>query len=208
MAPRKFIQPSLPTLYFRDGILSVPGYTFEKSKAWDDTGSMTLLAEGSSLKDGSSVLAKIAPAQSNASVCLEREAHILGRISASSEAYSTALRLIELLNIPPSRGDCIVLLLVHPGINLLGRYLPPSKVNDLLLPEESRPHPLSSHGDVYMLGIGAEEPDLIEEMESIDIMDLASFLEYVMLVQTGAILIRLLGLPSSLHVAWKQCIGE
>ncbi len=27
---RKYAQLALPTLYFRDGILSVPGYTFEK----------------------------------------------------------------------------------------------------------------------------------------------------------------------------------
>ena len=27
---RKYAQPALPTLYFKDGILSVPGYTFEK----------------------------------------------------------------------------------------------------------------------------------------------------------------------------------
>jgi len=37
---------------------------------------MTILAEGNSLKDGLRVLAKIAPAQSNASMCLEREAHM------------------------------------------------------------------------------------------------------------------------------------
>jgi len=37
---------------------------------------MTILAEGNSLKDGSNVLAKIAPAQSNGSMCLEREAHM------------------------------------------------------------------------------------------------------------------------------------
>jgi hypothetical protein len=27
---RKFGHPTFPTLYFKDGILSVPGYTFEK----------------------------------------------------------------------------------------------------------------------------------------------------------------------------------
>lgn len=37
---------------------------------------MTLLAEGNNLKDGSNVLAKIAPAQSNGSMYLEREAHM------------------------------------------------------------------------------------------------------------------------------------
>lgn len=38
---------------------------------------MTLLAEGTSLKDGSGVLAKIVPAHSNASISIEREAHML-----------------------------------------------------------------------------------------------------------------------------------
>ena len=89
---RKLGQPTFPTLYFKDDVLSIPGYTLEKvvlfqtttsgdthnSQAvpWHDTGSMTMLAEGSSLKDGSNVLAKIAPAQSNGSMCLEREAHM------------------------------------------------------------------------------------------------------------------------------------
>lgn len=155
---------------------------------------MTILAEGNSLKDGSNVLAKIAPAQSNGSMCLEREAHMyvsslfaqpsvsftwfllrLGRMASSSEGHSTALRMIDFLKIPRDNGDCVVLLLVHPGLNLLGRYLPPSKVNDLLLSDISRPKSIPTHGDVYMLGL--EEPDLAEEMEAFDIMDLASFLE-------------------------------
>lgn len=37
---------------------------------------MTLLSEGTSLQDGTSVLAKIASAHSNASMCIEREAHM------------------------------------------------------------------------------------------------------------------------------------
>jgi hypothetical protein len=91
---RKYVPPSFNMPYFRDSILSVPGYVFEKvclpwivmyavkshvkNKAipWEDTGSLTQLAEGSSLKDGSNVLAKIAPAHTNASVCLQREAHM------------------------------------------------------------------------------------------------------------------------------------
>jgi hypothetical protein len=28
---RKFGQPTFPTLYFKDGVLSIPGYTFEKA---------------------------------------------------------------------------------------------------------------------------------------------------------------------------------
>ncbi|KAF9473185.1 hypothetical protein BDN70DRAFT_997771 [Pholiota conissans] len=172
---KKFGQPSFPTLYFRDGILSIPGYTFEKALPWQDTGSMTILAEGNSLKDGSNVLAKIAPAQSNGSMCLEREAHILGRMVSSLERSSTTLRMIDFFKIPRENGDCVVLLLVHPGLNLLGRYLPPSKVNDLLLADVSRVRS-ASHVDAYMMGI--EDADVGEEMEAFDIMDLASFLEF------------------------------
>jgi hypothetical protein len=93
----------------------------------------------------------------------------------SPERYGLTLRLIEFVNIPRDSGDVVVLLLVHPGSNLLGRYLPPSKINDLLLADVSRTRPTSSHGDVYMIDV--EEPDLTDEMEPIDIMDLASFLE-------------------------------
>ncbi|KAK1226964.1 Chk1 protein kinase [Marasmius sp. AFHP31] len=170
--------PTLPTLFFRatDGVLSVPGYTFAKAVPWRDTGSMTLLAEGSSLKDSSSVLAKIAPAHSNASMCLEREAHNLGRLAESKENYSPALRMIEMISIPRDHGDVVVLLLAHPGLNLLGRYLPPSKVNDLLLADISRPRPPHSHGDVFMMDV--DEADIAEEMEAFDIMDLATFLEF------------------------------
>jgi len=172
---RKYAQPALPTLYFRDGVLSIPGYTFDRATHWDDTGSMTLLAEGMSLKDGSNVLAKIAPAHSNASMCIEREAHILERIASSPEPSGIALRMIDFFSVPKSNGDCVVLLLVHPGLNLLGRYFPPLKVNDLLLADVSRTRPSSSHADVYMMGI--EEPDPVEDMDPMDVMDLASFLE-------------------------------
>ncbi|PFH54726.1 hypothetical protein AMATHDRAFT_268 [Amanita thiersii Skay4041] len=167
-------QATFPTMYFKDGILSIPGYTFEKAVPWQDTGSMTTIAEGSCLKDGSNVLAKIAPAQSNGSVCLEREAHILGRITTSTERYGSALRMIDFMKIPRENGDCNVLLLAHPGLNLLGRYLPPSKVNDLLLSDAPRARP--SHDDSYMRG--TSDSDMLEEMEAFDIMDLASFLEF------------------------------
>ncbi|KAJ3894889.1 hypothetical protein GG344DRAFT_62575 [Lentinula edodes] len=158
---RKFGQPSLPTLFFRpDGVLTVPGYTFSKAVQWQDTGSMTMLAEGSSLKDGSLTLAKICPSHSNASMCLEREAHIM----------------IELLTIPREHGDVVVLLLVHPGLNLLGRYLPPSKVNDLLLADISRPRHAPSHRDAFMMDIDIS--DIEQEMEAFDVVDLATFLEF------------------------------
>lgn len=91
------------------------------------------------------------------------------------DGYSTALRMLNYFKIPPEHGDCVVLILGHPGLNLLGRYLPPGKINDLLLPDVTRARPTSSHGgDVYMMDVGA--PD-VEEMETSDIMDLASFLE-------------------------------
>ncbi|KAF8349828.1 hypothetical protein F5887DRAFT_942564 [Amanita rubescens] len=169
-------RPLQPMMYFSDGALSIPGYTFEKAVPWQDTGSMTILAEGSSLKDGSNVLAKIAPANSNGSMYLEREAHILGRITTSTERYGTALRLIDFFKIPRESGDCVVLLLAHPGLNILGRYLPPSKVNDLLLADVARARPSSSLGDIYLASI--EGMDLMEEMEIFDIMDLATFLEF------------------------------
>lgn len=98
-------------------------------------------------------------------------------MSSSPDGYSTTLRMLDFFKIPREHGDCVVLLLAHPGLNLLGRYLPPSKINDLLLAEAHRARPLSSHGDIYMMGI--EEPNATEEMEAFDIMDLASFLEFV-----------------------------
>lgn len=93
-------------------------------------------------------------------------------MASSADGYSLALRLIEFINIPKKSGDVIVLLLHHPGFNLLGRYLPPSKINDLLLAEAHQGPP---HEDMYM--VDAEDPELTEDSEVSDIMDLASFLE-------------------------------
>lgn len=97
------------------------------------------------------------------------------------DGYSTTLRMIDYFKIPREYGDCVVLILVHPGLNLLGRYLPPVKINDLLLVDVSRVRPSSSYGDVYMMDI--EGPEANEEMETFAIMDLASFLEYVSRLQ-------------------------
>ena len=98
-------------------------------------------------------------------------------MSNNVDSASIALRMIDFFTIPKPNGDCVVLLLMHPGLNLLGRYFPPAKVNDLLLADASRARPSSSHGDVYMMGV--EEPE-IEEMEPMEVMDLASFLECVL----------------------------
>ena len=103
----------------------------------------------------------------------------LEKMGSSTDGYNTTLRMIEFCNIAREYGDCVVLLLVHPGINILGRYLPPSKVNDLLLADVTRTEPTALHGDVSM--IGNENSHLTDQMEAFDIMDLASFLEYIIL---------------------------
>ncbi|KAJ7459518.1 hypothetical protein B0H11DRAFT_2060049, partial [Mycena galericulata] len=69
--------------------------------------------------------------------------HVRG-LATTSDGARHALRLIEFFNIPRDSGDVVVLLLAHPGLNLLGRYLTPNKINDLLLPDVSRTRP--SHG--------------------------------------------------------------
>ena len=97
-------------------------------------------------------------------------------MATSSESINATLRLIEFFTIRRSQGDCVVLLLVHPGVNSLGRYYPPAKVNDILLGEISRVRPLS-HGDMYMMN----DSDMTGEMEACDMMDLATFLEYALL---------------------------
>ena len=95
-------------------------------------------------------------------------------MATSSESINATLRLIEFFTIPRNQGDCVVLLLVHPGANSLGRYYPPTKVNDILLGDISRVRALS-HGDMYMM----DDSDMLEEAEACDMMDLATFLECV-----------------------------
>ncbi|KAI0005369.1 hypothetical protein BJV74DRAFT_875326 [Russula compacta] len=148
--------------------------SYIKAMSWEDTGSLTQLAEGSSLKDGSNVIAKIAPANTNASVCLQREAHILARMQTSPEALSTTLRPVDLISISRSNGDCVVLLTVHPGPNLLGRYLPLSRINALLLAEPPSSRLSTAQGDVFMNEVG----ESFRDIESTDTMDLATFLEF------------------------------
>jgi hypothetical protein len=95
-------------------------------------------------------------------------------MATSSESINATLRLIEFFTIPRNQGDCVVLLLVHPGVNSLGRYYPPMKVNDILLGDISRVRALS-RGDMYMM----DDTDMLEEAEACEMMDLATFLEYV-----------------------------
>ncbi|KAG6837910.1 hypothetical protein H0H93_013063 [Arthromyces matolae] len=179
---------------------------------WCDTGSLTLLAEGSSLKDGSRVLAKIAPVATNGSQCLEREAHVLGRV-AKSNRHGTILPLLENLKIPREHGDCVVLILAHPGPNLLGRYLPLYKINDLLLADVPRTHSNtviegSLRNEEEMATI--ETTDKFEAEEETPIMDLASFLEYEPFSVDIVVLFTMfvnLGFRFTRHVVWKISIG-
>jgi hypothetical protein len=90
-------------------------------------------------------------------------------MQTSPEALSTTLRLTDLISISRSNGDCVVLLLVHPGPNLLGRYLPLSRINALLLAEPPLSRLSIAQGDVFMSEAG--------DIESTDTMDLATFLE-------------------------------
>jgi hypothetical protein len=88
---------------------------------------------------------------------------------------STTLRLIDLVSISRSNGDCVVLLLVHPGPNLLGRYLPLSRINALLLAEPPSTRLSTSQGDVFMSDV--DEAGAFRDTENTDTMDLATFLE-------------------------------
>lgn len=170
------MQPVLPNLFFRDGELAIPGYAFETAHEWSDTGSQTILAVGVDLRDGQNVLAKIAPASGSGAICLEREAHILDQLSGTSEATSIVLRVIELMTLPRESGDCVILLVAYPGPNDLGRYFPPSKVNELLLATTPEKHSSKPQDDVY--SGNASEEDSQADYDDYTMMDLASFLEF------------------------------
>lgn len=133
--------------------------------------------------------------------------HSLGKVGESPEAQSTSLRMIEFLTVPRADGDCVVLLLVHPGSNLLARYFPPSKVNDFLLADFDMTRPPNREADMTITeelatvgavgddlqSNGEQKGDLYDgvvlplseldlndfEKERHDVMDLASFLECV-----------------------------
>jgi len=103
----------------------------------------------------------------------------LGKFAGTSEGNSASFRMLEYLKIPHEHGDCVVLILSHPGPNLLGRYLPANKVNDLLLVDTARTRPVSLPDDEMMgeLTTFEERLEVEDDMADYDIMDLASFLE-------------------------------
>jgi len=96
-------------------------------------------------------------------------------MAVSADGYSTTLRVIDFLEIPAEYGDAVVLVVMHPGLNLLGRYLPADKVNDLLLSDVWHVAAASPPTDVYMRSV--DESEWSEATGAFDIMDLASFLE-------------------------------
>jgi hypothetical protein len=96
-------------------------------------------------------------------------------MQTSPEALSTSLSLIDLVSISRLNGDCLVLLLVHPGPNLLGRYLPLSHINALLLAVPPLSRLTTPQSDVFMIEVG--EGGGFRDVEGTDTMDLATFLE-------------------------------
>lgn len=76
-------------------------------------------------------------------------------------------------------GHCVVLLLSHPGVNTLGRYLPTWKVNGLLLTNNAQrrpPSPQDNGYKVFKVDAGPEE-DASSRSHEVRVMDLTTFLE-------------------------------
>jgi hypothetical protein len=96
-------------------------------------------------------------------------------MQTSPEALSTTLRLIDVISVSRSNGDCVVLLLVHPGPNLLSRYLPLSRINALLLAEPPLSGVSTPQADVFMDDV--DDDGALRDTENTDTMDLATFLE-------------------------------
>ncbi|KZT56029.1 hypothetical protein CALCODRAFT_550887 [Calocera cornea HHB12733] len=145
-APSSVLDPSERTssrsytanTHFRDDVLSIPGYQFQKAARWEDVGSATLLAPGVNLKDGNNVFAKVAQAHTAGALALDREFNILKLLSQDQEAVGKLLRVLDYFNIPKANGDMTVLLLSHPGENILSQYFPPSKLNAVLFPQRRK----------------------------------------------------------------------
>jgi hypothetical protein len=110
------------------------------------------------------------------SPCFAHAFHRLESTKHSGEAASIALSFIDFITIPKPNGDCVVLLVEHPGLNDLARFFPSARVNPFLLAETPvRSRPSSSYHDKYaaVTDDGAEFAFV-----SADVMDLASFLEF------------------------------
>ncbi len=127
-------------------------------------------------------------------------------MQTSPEALSTTLRLVDFISISRMNGDCVVLLLAHPGPNMLGRYLPLSRINALLLAEPPQPRLSTSQVDAFMGEIG--EGSSLRDVESTDTMDLATFLECAFLSAIFFISDTTTDLPSKRPTVWRISTGE
>lgn len=100
----------------------------------------------------------------------------LDRLSTTTETANITFRVLDFLSIGRDNGNCVVLILARPGMNLLGRYFPPGKVNVLLLADVSKTRSITASGDISMTN--EEDLEIEEETEQFETMDLATFLEY------------------------------
>ncbi|EJU00931.1 hypothetical protein DACRYDRAFT_116810, partial [Dacryopinax primogenitus] len=150
--------------FFRDEVLSIPGYQFSKAYRWEDVGSTTLLTQGVNLKDGSNVFAKMAMAHTAGALALDREFNILKMLSQDPEAVGKLLRVLDYFVVPRLNGDMTVLLLSHPGENILSQYIPPSKLNAVLFPQRRQ-------GEENEEGVWDEQAHTMP-------MELVTFLEF------------------------------
>lgn len=119
---------------FSDGLLTLPGYRFEKCISFGDPGTPRLLAEGVKLhgRIEVGVIAKIGPMKGISGI--EREAHILHALSKSHEGRTRIFQLMEVVEIPPAEGGVRVLILKHPGRNILTEYFHSNIRSTFLLP--------------------------------------------------------------------------
>ncbi|CED84388.1 histidine kinase [Phaffia rhodozyma] len=115
-------------------VLSVPRYKFASPVPWIDVGSSTMISLGTSLEDGSNVFAKVASYSTSGTLIIEREMHILGKLSENYEASGRVLRVIDFFVIPPDQGNVCVLILKHPGVNTLPNYFPSFETDSFLCP--------------------------------------------------------------------------
>ena len=122
-------------------------------------------------------------------------------IALNAEASRSTLRLIDFFTIPKHNGDSVILLLSHPGVNTLGRYFSPSKVNDLLLTKQTPP----PQPDVYKIGMVPELEDKDQSSaEDLSVMDLTTFMESVFIatIASPMFLMFLLDLLYKPPTAW------
>lgn len=103
----------------------------------------------------------------------------LRRISASPDAPGRALSLVDIFTIPKANGDSTVLLLSHPGTNMLGQFFSVPKVNEIILANSStdRTHSIKDEYKVAMDEERGDGEDVDSQSQSPRHMDLITFFE-------------------------------